>query len=59
MIEINGEMLVIGGDPYNKPIKTERCMFQGDRLECVQQEPTLYNYRIYPELLAVSDDFCA
>ena len=56
VIEIQGEFLVIGGT--SGTLKTERCKLVNGQMLCTEQEPNLYNYREYPELVAVSDNYC-
>ena len=50
-----GDFLVIGGEG-NK--LTERCQDENGQISCTQQRPGLNYYVYYPELVAVSDDFC-
>ena len=56
VIEIQGELLVIGGTPGT--LKTERCNYVENEIKCKQQDPILGDYLGYPELFAVTDDYC-
>ena len=55
VIEVQGEILVIGGDGQKM---SELCSYQNGQMTCVAQEPDLYRYAFFPELIDVHDDFC-
>ena len=55
-IVVQGEILVVGGLP--DALKTERCIETDGQIRCNDQEPELTNYRLYPELFAVPDNYC-
>ena len=55
VIEIQGDILVIGG---SEQIKTERCSYINGQIQCTLQEPDLFNYVAYPELLLVPSHYC-
>ena len=47
--------LVIGGR-YTMP--TEKCTLSTSEVNCTEQNPSLYEYAIYPELFLVPSNFC-
>ena len=55
-IVVQGEILVVGGSAGE--LKTERCIETDGQIRCSAQEPELKDYRYYPELFAVPDDYC-
>ena len=69
-ILLNNYFLVIGGettvevegDPGNYTtlfnLKTEKCHMSSGSMICSEQSPTLDNYRLWPELIAVEDSYC-
>ena len=50
-----GQVLVVGGMGTKK---TEKCSFQQDQVNCIEQDPELADYTFYPELIPVDDNFC-
>jgi len=55
-IVTNGVMLVIGGRLHEP---SERCEFNIDgTMNCHIQDPVLNDYRYYPEMYVVEDNFC-
>ena len=57
----DGEFVIVGGQDENgsdKPVFTERCTLQGDRIQCAVVKPKLAKYRHYPEMIAVPHDYC-
>ena len=57
-IVVQGEILVVGGYRNGGSLKTERCVETDDQMRCSAQEPELTNYQYYPELFAVTDNYC-
>ena len=58
-VEVQGQVLVIGGgDGNSNGVKTERCTFAKNGMNCSLQNPHLEHYWQYPELHIVSDNFC-
>ena len=59
VIYLNGHFLVVGGSGQHK---TEKCTLTGDSqiaISCVEQEPELFSYQSWPELLPISGStFC-
>ena len=56
--------LVIGGRVRENHedaglMKTENCNYANKTMTCTEQYPWLYEYRGWPELYLVHDDFCA
>ena len=49
------QFLIIGG---SREEVTERCYLVDDELNCTLQEPTLTEYRHWPELFLIDDDYC-
>ena len=53
----NGDVVIVAGGSYNK--KTEACTIVDDgSVTCIEQDPNLYDYRYYPEMYLVDEDFC-
>ena len=48
-------VLVLGG---TEKCKTEKCSIANDRVTCASQSPELTDYRFYPELFLVPEDYC-
>ena len=56
---VNDEaFIVVGG--LGKYYTTERCALDSDDnvVTCVEQQPTLNHYELYPEMHLVDDSFC-
>ena len=51
-----GEYLMVVGGVHHR--QTEKCSLVDGSVSCTSQNPVLYDYTCYPELLLVSDDFC-
>lgn len=52
-----GQFLVVGG---SKEHKTERCsLIDENEVKCIMQEPTLSEYKHWPELLLIEDGHCS
>jgi len=54
-IHLNDIFLVAGGWGTKK---TEKCKYKNDQMVCELQSPSLTNHAWYPELMAMTDDFC-
>ena len=53
------DIIVVGGYAGNGIfLKTEKCTISGDKVTCVEQDPSLFNYERYPELFLVEDGYC-
>ena len=53
----NGERIIVAGG-YGS-YKTESCSVdENGVVNCIEQAPTLDNYRYYPEMFLVDDAFC-
>ena len=53
------DIIVVGGDAgKNVTPKNEKCTITGDKVTCVEQDPALKDYALYPELFLVEDGFC-
>ena len=55
VIFTEGHFLVVGG---SGKFKTEKCTINGDKMNCVLQDPELAYYKYYAELVAVEADYC-
>ena len=51
-----GDFIVVGG--MDGLLGTERCILNGDAINCTVVEPTLHYYFYYPEMMAVEPDYC-
>ena len=53
------DIIVIGGfGGFGVPLNTEKCSIAKDKVTCIEQEPSLLNYKDYPELFLVEENFC-
>ena len=53
----NGDVVIVAGGFEDK--KTEACTIVDDgSVTCIEQDPNLYDYCIYPEMFLVDDEFC-
>ena len=50
-----GSYLIVGGENTQR---TEKCTISGDSITCIDQQPKLEMYSLYPELFPVESDFC-
>ena len=57
VIRMQYDFLVVGGGGDDL---TERCEFYNSQgsIICAEQEPRLMNYAYYPEMHAVTDNYC-
>ena len=55
MIRMQYSFLVVGGGGN---YKTESCELYNGNMVCTEQDPVLKNYAYYPELFAVTDNYC-
>ena len=51
-----GQFIVVGG---KYPLGTERCILNGDSIQCTTVDPELENYKYYPEMMSVPGNFCS
>ena len=49
-------LIVVGG--RDGSLKTEKCTISNDQVSCTAQNPSLENYKYYPELFLVPFNFC-
>ena len=54
LIEVDKKFLVMGGEG---DMQTEVCEIKGETVACTSREPTLTQFRYYPEMMVVSSDF--
>ena len=43
---------------WEDALSTERCTPKADAIQCTDVGPVLTDYRVYPELMHVPDDYC-
>ena len=48
-----GEFIIVGGYA-----DTERCILNGDSVQCSTVDPELEGYYYYPEMMSVPENFC-
>ena len=59
VIIYQGEFMIVGGyNDFIGPLGTERCILNGDSVQCSTVDPQLEGYHIYPEMMSVSENFC-
>ena len=52
-------IMVVGGYTLSDVLlKTEKCTIAGDKVNCVEQDPSIYDYVHYPELFLVEEGYC-
>ena len=56
VIYLSGHFLVVGG--YSSSVKTEKCVYQQNKVICDLQAPLLSMYSENPELMIVPHDYC-
>ena len=59
VILLQSYFLVVGGYNYDiGSVMSEKCHYSSGKIKCTAQQPGLYYYIDFPELLAVPDNYC-
>ena len=56
-----GQFIVAGGWGFILFVNergTERCTLKGDSIQCKTVDPELEDYKFYPEMISVRENFC-
>ena len=59
VVQLQDKFLVIGGYNYDLgSVMAEKCVYSKGNMKCTVQQPSLYYYTDFPELLAVPETYC-